>query len=66
MPVYRFKDFQSARDALFTETDPKIYMRRAAWLWAISAKLSPPRIPRGLKRYKSIDEAQVARDVNGP
>lgn len=66
MPVYRFKDHQSARDALFTETDPAVYMRRARWLWAVSAKLSPPRIPRGLNRYNSMDDAQAARDKHGP
>lgn len=66
MPVYRFNDPQSARDALFTETDPAVALRRAAWLWALSAKLSPPRIRRGLHRYKSLEEAQLARETHGP
>lgn len=66
MPVYRFKDFQSARDALFTETDPKVYMRRARWLWAITSQIAPPRIPRGVRRYRSLEDALADRESHGP
>lgn len=66
MPVYRFKDHQSARDALFTETDPAVYMRRARWLWAVSSRLAPPRIPRGVRRCRSIEAALADRESHGP
>ncbi len=64
MPVFRFRDPDSARDALAAETDPAAALKRAAWIWAFSARLSPLRRRPGLHRFKSVEEAQAARETD--
>lgn len=65
MPVQKFRDLDSAREALWRRPDDPGSLRRAAWLWAFSARLCPPRIPPGVQRYRSIEDAQRAREAWG-
>lgn len=61
MPVYRFKTFDDAARALWTtSTDPAL-PGRLRRLWAFSARLVRRRVPPGVRRYRSIEEAQRER-----
>lgn len=63
MPVQRFRDFDQARRALWVELgDPKLPARIRA-LWHRAARLAAPAIPRGLRKFRCIDEAIQERDA---
>ncbi len=61
MPVRKFRSFEEAREDLWGDSGDPGYMRRVAWLWAFSDRLYPLRFPRGVYRFKSIEEANVQR-----
>lgn len=62
MPVTKFRSFEDARRALWLDrTDPTLFRRMIA-LWRRSRLLAPPlAIPRGVTRYRSIEEADADR-----
>jgi len=62
MPVQRFKDPDEARRALWTTSDDPSLARRIRSLWARAARLAPPGIPRGLRMFRSIEEANRERE----
>jgi hypothetical protein len=63
MPVQRFRDFDQARRALWAEPgDPRLPGRIRA-LWHRAARLAAPAIPRGLRKFRCIDEATQERDA---
>jgi hypothetical protein len=62
MPVHRFRTFDDARRALWrNQGDPDLH-RRIARLWLTSKRLTPLRIPRGLRKFRSIAEANRERE----
>ena len=62
MPVQKFRSFEEAREALWGEPGDPGYLRQIAWLWAFSARVAPRRYPKGVHRYRSIGEANRARE----
>lgn len=62
MPVQRFRDLDEARRALaWDPQDPRL-TDRIRKLWSFSRRLSsPPPFPRGVHKYRSIEEANAAR-----
>jgi len=62
MPVQKFHDFEEARQALHCDPhDPRLPDRIQA-LWSFSRSLtSPDPFPRGIHRYRTIEEANAAR-----
>lgn len=65
MPLRRFESHQAAREALWTgRDDPKLVDRIRA-LWERSRRLVPGgvSIPRGVRRYRSIEEAGADREA---
>lgn len=61
MPWIRFRTFEDAERALHVrERGPDLW-KRIASLWEFSARLSPPRYPAGLYRYRTLDDAQRER-----
>ena len=63
MPIQKFRSFDEAREALWGEAGDPAHLRRVAWLWAFSDRLYPMRIPRGLYRFESIEEANLQRQA---
>lgn len=62
MPVQRFRDLDEARRALWTHSRDPYLARRIRALWARASRLSPPMIPRGLRKFRSIEEANLERE----
>jgi len=62
MPVERFESFEDARRALWVDRDDPDLARRIRELWDFAARLAPAPPFRGLKRFRSIEEANEERD----
>lgn len=62
MPVQKFRDFESARQALWLPSGHKDLVRRIKGLWAFSSRLVPRQIPRGVRKFRSIEEANQERE----
>lgn len=65
MPVYRFKDFEDARRALWTDANAPDLGQRIRKLWAFSTRLVSRRIPSGVRRFHSVEEANRQRATWG-
>lgn len=50
------------RRALWTSSDDPALARRIRSLWARAARLAPPAIPRGLRKFRTIEEAARERE----
>ena len=62
MPVQKFKTFQEAKEALWSDTIDAAYLKRMADLWARSDRLHPKRFRPGVYKYKTLEEAEAARE----
>jgi hypothetical protein len=62
MPVYRFRTLEDARRALWLKPgDPRLE-RITEWVWALAAELMGPHPPpRGLKKFRTLEEANADR-----
>jgi hypothetical protein len=61
MAIHRFHDPEDARRALWTSSDDPGLPGRMRRLWSFALRLSRPVPPRGVRRYRSIEEAQADR-----
>ncbi len=62
MPVFKYKTFEEAERALWNFHPDESYFRRVAELWDFADKLCPICYPRGIFKYKSIEEANKQRE----
>lgn len=63
MPIQRFRTFEEARrDLWLPPGDPKL-LARVRSLWEFSARLAPPNMPRGVRKFRTIEEANHDRDL---
>jgi hypothetical protein len=63
MTLHRFKDDDEARRALWIPRgDPGLAARIRA-LWAFSQRLAPGTAPRGLRKFRTIAEANDDREL---
>lgn len=62
MPIQKFKDFDEARRALWVESGQPNLVLRIKGLWAFSTRLTPRQIPRGIRKFRSIEEANQERE----
>jgi len=64
MPVRRFESLDDARRALWVDpSDPRLG-ERICRLWERTRRLAPPLgIPRGVRKYRSIEEANADREA---
>lgn len=63
MSLQRFRDFDEARRALWSgRADPEL-PTRIRRLWAFAARLAPGAAPRGIRRFRSFEEANRERDA---
>jgi hypothetical protein len=61
--VQRFRSFEDARRALWADPKDPALLKRIARLWSLSSRLVPRHIPRGLRRFRTIEEANRERDA---
>ena len=62
MPVFKYKTFEEAERALWNFHPDESYFRKVAELWDFADKLSPIRYPKGIFKFKSIEEANKQRE----
>ena len=62
MPIQKFRDLDDARRALWVRPGQADLLLRIKGLWAFSNRLAPRQIPRGVRKFRSIEEANTERD----
>lgn len=62
MPIDKFRSFEDAREALEERADDPGFLHQVRWLWALSERLWRAPIPPGIRRYRTLDEAQRDRE----
>ena len=66
MPFEKFhsiEEMDKARRDLWCEKLDSQCFKRIARLWERSSRLSPRKYPRGIFKYRSIEEAQAHREL---
>ncbi len=61
MPVYKYKTFEEADQALWNFNPDEKFFRKIHELFILAAKLNPVVYPRGVFKYKTLEEAQEQR-----
>ena len=62
MPVQRFRSFEEARRALWLAPgDPKLWARIRS-LWDFAGRVAPCAIPRGVRKFRTLEEANQDRE----
>lgn len=61
MSVTKFRDTEQARIALWTNSRDKDLPRRIAQLWATASRLCPAWKTEGVRRFKTIEDANEHR-----
>lgn len=63
MPVQKFRSVEDMPRPPWEGTANSVELRRRiAGLWARAARISPRVYPRGIFKFRSLEEAQEARD----
>ena len=63
MPLQRFRDFDEARRALWVQPGDPALVSRIRKLWAFAARLAPGAPPRGLRRFRTLEDARREREL---
>jgi hypothetical protein len=63
VPIERFRDLDAARRALWVARDDPRLTARIRRLWAISSRLVPLGIPRGVRKFRRIEDANREREA---
>ena len=63
MPLQRFRDFDEARQALWVEPGDPELVPRIRRLWAFARRLAPVTAPRGVRKFRTLEEANRDRDA---
>ena len=61
MPVYKYKTYQEAERALWNFNPDKAYFKKIHELFIMADKMNPVIYPKGIFKYKTLDEAQKQR-----
>jgi hypothetical protein len=62
MPVQKFKTFEEAEKSLWNLKPDDAYVARVAELWEFANKLNPISYPKGVFKFKTIEEANKHRE----
>jgi hypothetical protein len=62
MPVQKFKTFEEAERALWNFHPDEAYFARVAELWDFANKLNPVSYPKGIFKFRTIEEANKHRE----
>jgi len=63
MPIWKFREGEDTRPVWTGPPGHPDLIRRIRAVWAISARLAPSNFPRGVRKYRSIEEAGRDRDA---
>lgn len=62
MPVYKYKTYEEAEQALWNFHPDEAYFNKVAELWDFANKLSPLSCAKGIFKFRNIEEANKHRD----
>jgi hypothetical protein len=62
MPIQKFTSLDEARRALWASPGQPDLLTRIEALWTFSLRLVPRQIPRGVRKFRSLEEANQERD----
>ena len=62
MPLQRFQSLDDARRALWIDPYDPMLSARIRSVWRFSARLVERRIPRGVRRFRRIEDANAERE----
>jgi hypothetical protein len=62
MPIQKFRNLDAARRSLWVPSDTSDLVARIKGLWAFSARLAPHQMPPGVRKFRSIEEANAERE----
>ena len=62
MPIFKYKTFDEAEKALWNFSPDEVYYQRVAELWDFANKLFPITYPKGIFKFKNIEEANKHRE----
>lgn len=62
MPIQKFRNFDDARRALWVSAEQQNLITRIKGLWTFSLRLVPRQIPRGVRKFRSIEAANQERE----
>ena len=62
MPLQRFQSLDDARRALWIDPHDPALSARIRSVWRFSARLVERRIPRGVRRFRRIEDANAERE----
>lgn len=62
MPVQKFKTFEEAERALWNFHPDEAYFKQVRALWNFANKINPIAYPRGIFKFKSMEEANRHRE----
>ena len=62
MPAQKYKSFEEAEKALWNFYPDEAYLNRVVELWDFVEKLNPIKYPRGVFKFKTIEEANKFRE----
>lgn len=62
MPVYKFKTFQEARNALLVKNPDEKYYKMLAGFYETFGKIFTKKFPHGVYKFKTIKEAQKQKE----
>lgn len=62
MPIQKFRTLDAARRALWQSPRSPSLVSHIKALWAFSSRLVPRQIPRGVRKFRSIEEANRERE----
>lgn len=63
MPIFKYKSFEDAEKALWNFDPDEKYYKRVAELWEFANELNPISYPKGIFKFKSIEEANRHRET---
>ena len=62
MPIYKYKTFEEAENALWNFNPDEKYYNKVEELWEFADELSSISYPKGIFKFRSIKEANKHRD----
>jgi hypothetical protein len=63
MPFDRFRTMEEAREALWANRAEVEVFARIRRLWSFARRLAPGAAPRGLRRFRTLEEASREREA---
>ena len=63
MPFKKLKSLEHAEEQCWLDPDDPLLPRRITAVWQLAHRLSSRRFPPGVRRYRSIDEANRQVEV---